>query len=71
MDDVPERIGSGRRHQPADRVGRVRAEDSEGSFDRLKNARDAAECERSRDEPDNLAVLRPVVPPNDLNGIGR
>ena len=47
------------------------AHDREQPFDRLQHARHAAEGERRRAEADDLAIVRPLEPPDDLNRIGR
>ena len=54
-------------HEPR----RMRAHRCEERLDRVQDARDAAKRERRSAEPDDLAVLRRRVAPDDVNRIGR
>ena len=60
--DGIERANVGRRPRPHER---------QQPLDRLQHARDAAERQRRRAEPDDLAVVGARVAPDDLNRIGR
>jgi len=53
-------------HEPR----RMRAHGREERLDRVQDARDAAKRERRSAEPDDLAVLRRRVAPDDVNRIG-
>jgi len=64
---IPPRI------EPSDEVGRTVAPVSEHGhepFDRLEDARHAAEGERRRAERHHFPIVGARVPPHDLNGIG-
>jgi len=54
-------------HEPR----RMRTHGREERLDRVQHARDAAERQRRSAEPDDLAVLRRRVAPDDVNRIGR
>jgi len=57
--EIPDEGGGTRSHRPEQR------------FNRVEDARDAAECERCRAEPDNLSIIRRRVAPDDVHRIGR
>jgi len=57
--------------EPADVCRRPRTHDGEHALDRLQHAHHAAEGERRGNEADDLAIVGPLEPPHDLNGIGR
>jgi len=71
MHDAGKRRPVARRIEPADVRRRPRTDDGEDALDRLQHARHAAEGERRRDESHHLAIVRPLEPPDDLDGVGR
>jgi len=68
--DAGKRGGVALGFERANVVGGTRTHDRQHALDRLKDAGDAPERERGRDERDHLAILGRGVPPNDMNRIG-
>ena len=70
---MPANAGASRRGSKRAHVGGRPVARSTAStpLDRLQHARDAAERERRRAEPDDFAIVGAREPPDDLNRIGR
>jgi len=71
MDDGGEVGTLARRVEQRDELRRTRAHDRQHALDRLQDARHASERERSGDEPDDFALVAPLVSADDLNRIRR
>jgi hypothetical protein len=70
MDQIGERWSVAARIEAPDVVGGPRAHHRQQPVDRLQDAGDTPERQRARAEPDDLAIVRPIESPDDLNGIG-
>jgi len=71
MDDARERRRVAPGIEAPDVGGRRWAHDRQHALDRLQDARNAPERQRTRDEPDDLAIVVALEPPDDVNRIGR